>query len=267
MAFSAGKTLKGISVDSKISEHFIVNMVGDPGVTYTRGTMVVRDSNAGTYGCAIKASDSSALVIGRVAKTVVCPAATVPFPIPGQPPGDLDGNVAKTLIPVEVSRFTGQNLLKGHFYANAKDETVVTYSSTYHSVELTTGLGTDSYGAGALVYVYEGPCKGECNIIEDYDHAGHASGKALVAVMHRAFNGTPTSATKMLIFCNDGAAGDGIPPIGGLMDLDESSASQSDFDCADGYDDGNYITLTDWNRLADLMPDGAILAVQNLASP
>lgn len=266
MAFSAANTLKGISVDSQVPEHFIINMVGDPGVTYTRGTMVVRDSSAGTYGCAIKASDSSALVIGRVAKTVVCPAATTcAFPIPGQPPGDLDGNVAKTLIPVECTRFAGQQLLKGHFYANAKDETVVTYSAASRYVGLTTGLGTDDYGTGALVYVYEGPGKGECNIIEDYDHTGGTV--ELMAVFHRPFNATLTTSSKMLIFCNDGAAGDGIPPIGGLMDLDESSSTQSDFDCADGYDDGNYITLTDWHRLADLMPDGAILAVQNLASP
>jgi hypothetical protein len=51
------------------------------------------------------------------------------------------------------------------------------------------------------------------------------------------------------------------------MDLDEAGATTSEFDVADGYDDGNYETLMDWMTLGGLMADGAFLAFQRTESP
>jgi len=265
MAFSPSKTLQGITVHSRVSENMIVWMPGDPGVTYTKGKFVSLGAGAGTYGVAIVAADSVARAIGRVHKTVVCPAAATPFPIPGSPPLDLDGDTMKTLIPIEISRPpAGTQILKGRAYLNARDEAVTAYTKATRRVLVTTGPGND-FGMGSLIYVYDGPGKGECNIVEDYDHTGGASEKMMT--LHRPFNVDLTSASKILWFTNSAHAADGIPPIGGLMDLDEASATTSEFDTADGYDDGNYETLMDWWLLGGLLADGAFLAVQRTDSP
>lgn len=272
MAFSPAKTLQGITRHSKVSEHMIVWAPGVPGVTYTKGKAVIRGSTAATdSGLVQVASDSSARALGRVHKTVVCPAAAgIPFPLPGTPPLDLDGSEMKTLIPIELTTPpVGTQILKGRAYVNALDETVAGFvqNSSYTVIGLTTGCGADNRCAGSLVYVYEGPGKGECNVIWDYDHAGHGSGQNLAAIMTRPFKTTLTTSSKLLIFGNNGAANDGIGPIGALMDLDEAAATTSEFDVSDGYDDGNYVTLMDWWMLGGLMADGAFLAYQRIDSP
>lgn len=120
---------------------------------------------------------------------------------------------------------------------------------------LTTGFGSDNYGIGAIAYVYEGPGKGEINVVEDYDHTGGTV--ELMVVFHRPFNATLTSSSKLIFLTGKNAASDGRPSILGRMDLNTSKL----WDMDDGYDDGNFVTLMDFLDVANHLVDGAVLAV------
>lgn len=251
MAFSPGKTIVGITPRRVTTENPIYMISGDPGVTYTKGNRVIMSGTDGSRGCVIEASDSSADSIGRVHKTTVCPAATQAYPLPGSPPGDLDGAASRCLIPIELDVPAGAPILHGHCYASALDDTVTSWNAATRALVVGTGISVNDYGMGGLLYVYDGPGKGEVNIIEDYAHG------TLTLTMNRVFNATLTTSSKVLILSNNAAAYDGIGPFGARMDLGSAGV----FDVSDGYDDGNFVTFCDWYELAGLLADGSILAI------
>jgi hypothetical protein len=172
MALTATKALTGFVPHRKIGDPEILLIAGDPGTTYTKNYKVVMST-----GILAEVSDSSADAFGTVHKTTVCPAATTAFPIPGAGGGiaDLDGSVAKTLVPVEIDIAEGTKVWRATFDGH-QDEAVASYAASTRSIGATTGFGTDDYGNGSFIYCYTGPGKGELNIIEDYDHAAGNGG-------------------------------------------------------------------------------------------
>ena len=254
MSFSAATSQTGFKLHKRASDHEIMLLPGDPGVTFYKGDWVALSG-----GVLIAATDSLANTIGRVTKTTVCPAASQAFPIPGPGGGigDLDGAAAKTLIPVQVDVPVGTKIWRSPIRGYQDEACAAAWDATYRSVGLTTGFGTDNYGIGSLVYVYDGPGKGELNIVEDYDHADHASGDALAVVFHRAFNTAPTTDTKMIFLNGKNASGDGRSCILGRMDIYDKD--QLDLD--DGYDDGNYITFMDFLDSANHLKDECVLSI------
>jgi len=250
MAFSAARTLQGNENVGKTTGNDILWLPGDPGVTYTKGDSVYyTPTTAGSAGLVILETDSVADSIGRVMKTTVCPANTQAFPTGPAFPGDLDGAAAKTLIPVEMDVPAGVPIracpLSGY-----QDETVVTYSAASLYIGCTTGFGADDRPNGALIYVYEGPGKGEINIVDDYDHTGGAV--ELLLQLHRPFNTTLTSASKFIVLAATGAA-NGVGSLG-RMDRDDKDALEVD----DGADDGNVVLFCDFLRLGEFLKNGAL---------
>ena len=250
MAFSAERTLQGFEPVRTAQAPEILLLAGDPGVTYTKGDRVAyTPTTAGSAGLIIKATDSLADSIGRVMKTIVCPANTQAFPIGPFPPSDLDGAAAKCLIPVEMDVPAGVRVRAAPI-TGYQDETVVTYSAASLYIGCTTGFGADDRPNGALIYVYEGPGKGEINVVDDYDHTGGTV--ELLLQLHRPFNATLTTASKFIVLSATGGA-NGCGPIG-RMDLDDENALEVD----DGADDGNFIVYSDFLKLAEYLKNGAL---------
>lgn len=251
MAFSAETSQTGVRVHRRVADKEILLLPGDPGVTFYKNDYVAQSG-----GVLIAATDSLANAIGRVVKTTVCPAATQAFPIPGPGGGisDLDGEAAKTLIPIEVDVPAGVKVMRWPITGYC-DETVVSYTASTRAVALTTGFGTDNYGIGALAFVYEGTGKGELNIVEDYDHADGAA--ELLCIFHRAFNATLDTTSKLIFLTGKNAASDGRSCILGRMDIYDKDQMHVD----DGYDDGNYITFMDFMDAANHVKDECVLAI------
>jgi hypothetical protein len=229
----------------------ILWLPGDPGVTYTKGDRVYyTPTTAGSAGLIALATDSVADSCGRVMKTVVCPANTQAFPIGPSFPGDLDGAAAKTLIPIQMDVPAGIPIRQAPIVSYA-DETVVTYSGTSLYIGCTTGFGADDRPNGALVYVYEGPGKGEINIVDDYDHTGGAV--ELLLQLHRPFNTTLTTSSKFIVLGSTAGA-NGVGSLGRMDLQDDDDGLEVD----DGADDGNFTVFCDLLRLGEFLKNGAL---------
>lgn len=229
---------QGFEWDREVACGEVMWVPGDPGVTYTKGDLVQASG-----GVLILGTDSANTMVGVVEKTVVCPANTQAFPNPGQAyPPSLDA-AEKTLIPIRPLVPVGTPVLKATFAGQA-DETVVTYSAASRYIGCTTGFGADDRPNGALVYVYEGPGKGEVNVVEDYDHAN--GNVELELILHRPFNATLTAASKFIVLAQTGSA----VAQGFFGRLDSDAMGDGKLDLTDGQDDGDFTILLDFRKAA-----------------
>jgi hypothetical protein len=230
-----------------------IHVAGDPGVTFTRDCLYTIPS---TTGVAIAVTDSLANGALRCCKTMVCPAATTPFPpnankYAGFNPSD--ANLA-TLIPMEF--LAPEQMIYAARIANFSDETVVTYSAATHYIGETTGHGTDDYANGALIYVYAGTGMGEINIVEDYDHTGGTP--ELKLFTHRQFTATLDTTSKFIVLAGSASANTVGP--GSTMD----PYDLNDLDVIDGYDDGDFMVYPSWRDICALLPTGALPVIRRI---
>lgn len=252
MALTATAT-QGMGLHRYTADGEVLFVPGDPGDTYTRDHPVVSNYAAGGSGVVEEAADSSALALGFVAKTMVCPAATQAFPYPGEFLPRLGDAESRTLIPVRTRVAAGTPVYKASF-ANHWDDTVITYSSSARYLAVTTGFTADDYPLGALVYVYAGAGAGQVNTVESYDHTGGAAEKILVC--HRAFKVAPDSTSKIIVLGGEGTANYGMSQFG-RMDLDTNRA----LDASDGSNDGDYVIYADWRELGSLLANLTITVI------
>ena len=250
MAFSA-TALQNVETLRHTCGQEVMWLPGDPGVTFTKGEMC-----SFSNGVLIRGTDSAANAVFRVDHTVVCPAASQEFTKPGDLIEHRTDDKFKTLVqctamvaggaPVYLANITGY-----------QDETVVSYDAATRAVEETTGHGADDRPNGALMYVYEGPGIGECNICEDYDHTGGAAELLLIA--HRKFAATLTTASKYIILASTAGA-NGVS-LFGRVDLADEDA----IDVADGADDGDYVVYCDWRHIGHYLALGQLPIINRMA--
>jgi len=239
MAHTATAT-QGFEVKRYTTEHEILWLPGDPGVTYTKGDAVKRSTTDGSAGLIIADTDATVPPIGIVQKTVVCPANTQAFPLPGNFDSADESAATKCLVPVKMNVPAGVPICWATF-ASHKDDTVITYSASSLYIAATTGHGTDDYPNGGLVYVYEGTGKGEVNVVDDYDHADGAA--ALLVQLHRKFNSTLDATSKYIVLAGESAATSGMS-TGARMDKDHNNVVAND-----GYNDGAWMIYASWPEL------------------
>jgi hypothetical protein len=249
MALTAARTLQGNEMVRTIQSPDILHLPGDPGVTFTRGDRVAMSN-----GVLILATDSLADTIGRVMKTTVCPAATQAFPIGPNGPSDLDGAEAKTLIPIEMDVPAGVKVFAAPI-SNHCDYTVTSWTAGTRALVVATGFNTNDYPNSAIVYVYDGPGKGQINVIEAYTHA------TLTLTMHRAFAVAPTSASSVIVLAA-AAAANGVGFMG-RMDFDDENALEVD----DGDDDGNAVLYCDFLKIQEYLKNLSVPYINANYSP
>jgi hypothetical protein len=104
------------------------------------------------------------------------------------------------------------------------------------------GTGGDNYPNGGLVYVYAGPGAGEVGVVADYDDAGGTPDEKLI--LHRAFNATLTSDSKIIIVAGEGAGDRGISIFNRIDSGDEDNLIAND-----GADNGDWCVYADWREL------------------
>jgi len=238
MALTQATSLKGFEWEREVALGEMLWIPGDPGVTFTEGDLV-EISN----GVLVVGTDSGANMIGRVDKTVVCPAAETAFPMPGNAYWAGDTSEEKTLIPMRPLIPVGTPVLKATF-AGQQDETVVSYTAATRAIACTTGFGADDRPNGALLYVYEGPGKGEVNVVEDYDHTGGAA--ELLLICHRAFRTTLTTSSKFIVLSQTS----GAVAMGFFGRLDSDAMADGKLDLTDGQDDGDFTIFMDFRKAA-----------------
>ena len=244
MAFSPTATANGVPNMRKAGGQEVLFVPGDPGVTLDKGEICAMSN-----GVAIVGTDSLAGPHLRPVKSVISPAATQAFVMPGK--FNHLGDAAKdlTLCPMQVMLKEGAQILKATI-VNQVDETVVSYTAGTRAVECTTGFGADDRPNGALLYVYEGPGKGEVNIVEDYDHTGGAA--ELLLICHRAFKATLTTSSKFIVL-GSSAAANAVGPFG-RVDISTSLL----VDVIDGGDDGDYMVYGDWQTIGRCLTVGQL---------
>lgn len=208
---------------------------GDPGDTFTRGDAVYMNN-----GVLDRCTDSIE-PMAIVQESVVCPAASQ-YAAPAQEFNPIEKNDEdKCLVQVLPCVGAGHPIFEvtfaGHF-----DDTLAAYTAATPSVTLTTSPGADNDTNAAIIYVYEGPGKGEILIGADYTHTSK------VLTTHRVAKATLTTASKVIILEGEGG---GVGGIGFLGKIDV--ADHNNLDAADGYEDGNWLLWMDWLNAPGLL--------------
>ena len=236
MAFSPTATAPGVPSLRKTGTNEIMMIPGDPGVTLDKGELC-----AMSKGVAIVATDSLAGPHLRPLKTTISPAAVGQAFVSPEKQNHL-GVASKdlTLCPMQVMVKPGADVILATI-VNQVDETIVTYSAANLYIECTTGFGADSRPNGALIYVYNGPGKGEFNIVDGYDHTGGTV--ELQLDLHRPFTATLTTDSDIIVL-GSGAAANAVGPFS-RVDISTSLL----VDVIDGADDGDYIVFGDWQTI------------------
>lgn len=232
MALTATAT-QGLEFYRYVQEHEVIYIPGDPGDTYTRGDGVVGTVGEGVVDPAAAAED----IVGTVAKTMTCAAATVAFPRPGE--FNAAHDATDTLVPV-VSHVPAGTPIYLVTFASQIDETLLGYTAATPSFLGTTGAAADNYPNGALVCVYEGPGIGEVNVVADYDHTGHADGE-LAYITHRTFSATLTTASKAIVLAGEAVASRGVGFFNRTALADANNVVVNDH-----ADDGDFVIYMDW---------------------
>lgn len=208
---------------------------GDPGDTFTRG-----DAVDVVNGVLDRCGDSD-VPHAIVQETTVCPAATQA----AAPAYELNKNenaaADKCLIPVKPLVAGGVPIFEVTF-AGQHDDTLAAYTSGTPSITLTTSPGANDDTNGAIIYVYEGPGRGEILIGAAYVHA------TKVLTLHRVAKATLTTSSKVIILEGAGGGAGGIGFLG-RMDL----ADHNNLDTTDGSDDGDWLLWMDWLNAPDLL--------------
>ena len=265
MAFSASAGA-GFRDKNVVSGDEILWLPTDPGVTYNKGDRVgmggptsESSESAGKEGVLILDADIDKNSVGTIDSKTIGAAATVAFAkghMPGKtfdPVYDNQGTY-KSLAPVRT-RFPAGTPIQHVLMESYIDEVVISYTASTRAVAGTTGAAADDYPNGAIAVVYEGPGKGEVNIVEDYDHTGGAA--ELLYIFHRPFIATLTSASKMLILAGEAAASRGVCLMGRCTEGTTSDRVTVD----DGANDGEYIIFCDFLRIADYVLRGELPVV------
>lgn len=231
MALTATAT-QGLEFYRYVQEHEVLYIPGDPGDTFTRGDAVTTTVGEGILDPAV----ADEMIVGTVAKTTTCAAASVAFPKPGSfnPAHD----TSDTLIPIHSAVPAGTPIYLATFASQA-DETVVSYTASTRAIAETTGHTADDYPNGALVCFYEGPSIGEVNVVEDYDHTGGAA--ELLLILHRKCAGTPTTSTKFIVLAGEAAGSRGMGFFNRIDLADANNLATND-----GADLGKFMIYMDW---------------------
>lgn len=224
----------GFSSYRKVSGDTIFWVAGDPGVTFAKGDKINMENGVAALAAADDAS------FGTVVQSVTCPANTTAFAVPSAHIVNRQDATPQfsTLVPIRLD-LTGEVHAEKCLFKNHMDDTVSSYTSgTRTIVHAGSALGSDDEGIGGLLYVYEGPGKGEVNIVEDYT----TSSKSIVC--HRPFNATLTSSSKFILLGTVGADNG----VGQLSRLE--LADEDELDVTNGTDNGNYQVVLDWREAA-----------------
>jgi hypothetical protein len=240
MALTASRSTQGLEIFGYTEDNMVLMVPGQPGDAWVRG-----DSGQWTVGEAgldIAAANEGASM-GVSQKSVTIPAASQPFPIPGDyDKGSLDA-ANNCLVPLRPNVPAGLPIYLATF-ANHWDDVVATYTAGTPGLTLTTGCTGNDYPNGALIYVYEGPGAGEVNLITDYTASGN------VVVLLRKFNATLTSASKVIILGGEAYASRGV----GFFGRCELGAHNY-LTVNQGADDGDYVVFLDFSKAALLLND------------
>lgn len=208
---------------------------GDPGVTFTRGDQVSMSNGVVILGVA------KAAMIGHVAETTVCPAASVAAPRAEKFNPNVRASTDLCLVPVKLNVPGGVPIFEVTF-ANQFDDTLAAYTAATPSITLTTSPGANDDTNAAIIYVYEGPGRGEILIGDDYDHASK------VLTTHRKANATLTTSSKVIVLEGEGGSVGGIGFMGRLNEADHNNLN-----VADGYNDGDWLIFMDWLNAPGLL--------------
>lgn len=208
---------------------------GDPGDTFARG-----DACDIVNGVVDRCTDSDVPMV-IVDRSTVCPGATQ-----AASPGhqfDPNENAAadKCLIPVKPLVAGGVPIFEVTFAGQA-DDTLAAYTAATPSITLTTALGANDDSNGAIIYVYEGPGKGEILIGADYVNTSK------VLTTHRVASATLTTSSKVIILEGEGGGVGGIGFLG-RMDIQD----HNNLHAADGYNDGDWLLWMDWITAPSLL--------------
>lgn len=234
MALTATAT-QGFERAGLVPEGFFLLLPGDPGATYTRGDHVTLTNGV------LAAAAANGKALGRVVKTVVCPAATVAFPTANEIDYGNFGGDAKNAALVVVEPFVavGTQIRKATF-ASHVDDGVTTYTSATRAlVHDAAGYGGNDYPNGALLYVYDGPGAGQVNIVEDYVTA------TKTITVHRDFAVAPTSDSSFILLSGEAAGDRGISLLGRIDGADANNLIAND-----GANDGDYAVFASFEKIA-----------------
>lgn len=227
---------QGFEVERYVQPHEILYVMGDPGDTYTNGDAVVSTVGEGV----VDPAAAGETIVGTVAKTTVCPAATVAAPLPADFNPAFDSESNRCLIPIRSAVPPGTPVYLATF-ASHIDDTVASYDSATPYIEGGTGAGADDRPNGALVYVYEGPGIGEVNVVADYDHADGAA--ELLYTLHRKFATDLTTSSKIIVLAGEAAASRGVGWFGRC-----ATGDQNNLVVNNGANDGKWVVYMDWRK-------------------
>jgi hypothetical protein len=248
MAHTATAT-QGFEFVGLTSGEEIFLLPGDPGDTHTRGQSVYMNNGV------IDDAGDSVKPFGIVDTTTVCPAATQYAEVAGHLNKIENAAEDKCLVPVKMLVAAGFPIFKVTF-ANHLDEAtgLAAYTVGTPSLTLTTSPGANDDTNGAIVYVYEGPGRGEVLIGADYDHASK------VLTTHRRAKATLTTSTKVIVL---EGAGSGVGGMGFLSRCDSDTNAACDM--SDGYDDGDWMFWFDWLEAPSLLHNLTIKVIPSVA--
>jgi len=252
MALTAAKSPLGFELVRYTHENEVLYVPGDPGDAIVRGDLLTVTVGEGVLDVAA----TTEVPVAVAQKTVTMAALATGFPRPSA--FDAATDTSNTLVPVKPMIAAGEPIYKATF-ANHYDDVVITYTAATPSLQLTTGLGVDSYGAGALVYIYEGAGAGQVNVVADYDHAGHADG-ALTLILHRAFATAPDSTSKVIIVSGEAAASRGVGFFNRMDQADKDNLMAND-----GADNGDWCVYADWRELEGYLRNLTLPVVRALS--
>jgi hypothetical protein len=238
MALTATAT-QGFEPYRRVAEDEVLWVPGDPGDTFTRGDVVVFSIGEGVADPRVADEE----VMGRVNKTVVCSATANAMPVFGTDnPTAQWGAIGLTpndaLVEIRPCVTPGTQVYLATF-ASHHDTALDAYTAGTPSITLTTSPGGNDDPNGALVYVYDGPGKGQWNVIADYDHGSK------VATLHRPFATAPTSASSVIIL--EGEGGGAALGVGffGRCESDHNNLVVNN-----GADNGKWMVYADAREIA-----------------
>lgn len=250
---SQGFELVGYTTGSEI-----LYVPGDPGDTYTKGDVVNKTVGESHVD---PAADSEAIV-GSVAKTTVCPAATQGMASPAAFDPVAGAAADLCLIPVIPNVVAGTPIYEVTF-AGHGDDTVISASQNGATsyLALTTGCGADDRPNGAMVYIYSATGAGQLNMADDYDHTGGAA--ELLLQTFRQWSTAPAANSLVIILFGEAAGSRGI----GFFDRIDIQ-DQNNLHAADGANDGDWVVYMTWGTAGGLLqnlklrviPAGAVYA-------
>lgn len=248
MALTATAT-QGLEIYRHVEANEVLYMLGDPGDTYTRGDAVTATVGEGVLDPAAAGEP----VVGVVARTTVCPAASVAAPKPADFNPAFDSEANRCLIPIHSRVPAGTPVYKCTF-ASHIDEAILSYTASTRAIAGGTGAAADDYPNGALAYIYEGPGIGEVAVVQDYDHTGGAA--ELLYILHRRFSVAPTAASKWIVLAGEAAGSRGV----GFFNRTDM-ADANNLAVNDGADDGNFVVYMDWRETATMLKNLTLLVV------